>query len=359
MMAHTEYYDFLGVAKDDSDEAIKKAYRRLALKHHPDKNGDPDAFRKLTEVYETLKDPEKRRMYDQHGPGAAAKCSDNHAQPFPTGFSVEQVFGHMFGGFGGGFHTASAGARQVPKKKTRPIKHTVGLSLQDLYLGKKLRIAVERQVVCSSCHGAGGQDVRERPCVACAGRGFAIKSNGSIFQSSMRCQACDATGKVRQIGIPCHPCKSTGVGTDRVVVEPIVHPGDRGNMSYVFRGKGNIVNTKGSLPGDIIISTMMKPCPAFTRKGQNLYTSVEISLKESLAGFSTSIKHLDGRMIDVSVPKGKVTAPGAVISVKDEGIPAKKGVLFVTVKVRFPSRFSDSSIDMLDILPEMAEKNVA
>lgn len=352
-MAYTEYYEFLGVATGDSDDAIKKAYRRLALKHHPDKNGDPAAFRKLTEVYDVLRDPEKRRMYDQYGPNAAkARTGTHSAQPFPPGFSVEEVFGSMFGGFGGfqqqNTHAAAA------KKKAKQIRHTVLLSLEDLYVGKKLRIAVQRAILCQNCDGEGGKDVRERPCVPCAGRGFVVNSSGSMFQSSVRCQACDATGKTRQIGEPCRACNATGMGTERIVLEPVVHPGDRPNMTYLFRGKGDFVkNGKGSLPGDVVITTVQKPSATFTRKGQNLYTSVEISLKQSLAGFSAEIKHLDGRTIEISVPKGKVTAPGTVISVKNEGIPAKKGALFVTIKVKFPDQFSDSSIEMLDILPEL------
>ena len=356
-MAHTEYYEFLGVASGDSDEAIKKAYRRLALKHHPDKNGDPAAFRKLTEVYDVLKDKEKRRMYDQYGPSAAkAGAGARSASPFPPGFSVEEVFGSMFTGFGGfqqHAHTGAAAAHAA-KKKARQIRHTVLLSLEDLYRGKKLRIAVQRATMCPSCEGEGGKDVTERPCVPCAGRGFVVSSSGSIFQSSVRCQACDATGKVRKIGEPCHLCKATGMGTERVVLEPIVHPGDRPSMTYLFRGKGDSVrNGKGFLDGDVVITTVQKPSSVFTRKGQNLYASVEISLKQSLAGFSTEIKHLDGRMIEISAPKGKVTATGTVLHIKNEGIPANKGTLFVTVRVKFPTQFSDSSIEMLDILPEL------
>ncbi len=363
-MPHTEYYEFLGVARGDSDEAIKKAYRRLALKHHPDKNGDPAAFRKLSEVYDVLKDPEKRRIYDQHGPDAAQKGARGGVpshNPFPTGFSVEQVFGSMFGSFGGLPQQHPAGGARAQgfpdsgrNKKPKQIRHTVLLSLEDLYAGKKLRIAVQRAIVCPDCGGEGGKDVAERPCVPCAGKGFVVSSGGSIFQSSVRCQGCDATGRTRKIGDPCRSCRATGMGTERIVLEPVVHPGDRPNMSYIFRGKGDFSRAKGSLPGDVIITTQQKPSASFTRKGQNLYTAVEVSLKQSLAGFSTHIKHLDGHLVDVSVPSGKVTAPGTVVSIHNEGIPANKGTLFVTVKVKFPTQLSDSSIEMLDILPELS-----
>lgn len=365
-MAHTEYYQFLGVSSGDSDEAIKKAYRRLALKHHPDKNGDPAAFRKLTEVYDVLKDPEKRRMYDQFGPeaakdgpGARARAGAGRTtQSFPPGFSVEEVFGSMFGGFGG-FHQQQTGASAAPsRKKAKQIKHTVLLSMEDLYKGKKLRIAVQRAIICPTCDGQGGTGVTERPCVACAGQGFLVSSNGGIFQTTTRCQGCDGTGKIRKIADPCRECKSTGMGTERIVLEPVVHPGDRPNMTYIFRGKGDFLKStqKGappSVPGDVVITTVQKPCSTFTRKNNHLYTEVNISLKQSLSGFSMGIKHLDGRMIEISVPEGKVTAPGTVLSVKNEGIPANKGTLFVTIKVTFPVQFSSSSIEMLDILPEL------
>lgn len=345
-MVHTEYYDFLGVAKGASDDAVKKAYRRLALKHHPDKNGDPEKFKKLTEVYDILKDPVKRRMYDQQGPNANKQ---GQGQPFPPGFSVEEVFGSMFGGFQG-FQQARPTA---DKKKARQIKHTVLLSMEELYRGKQLRIAVQRAIICPKCLGEGGKDISERPCVPCAGKGFSVTSHASIFQSSIRCQACDATGRIRKIADPCTACKSTGMGTERVMLEPIVNPGDRPNMSYIFRGKGDFINAKGALPGDVVITTVQKPSSSFTRKGQDLYTEIQISLKESLSGFSKNVKHLDGRLIEILVPRGKVTPPGTVVRVKNEGIPANKGTLFVTVKVRFPSNFSASSIEMLDILPEL------
>ena len=360
-MGHTEYYEFLGVGTDAGDEEIKRAYRRLALQHHPDKNGDPEKFKKLTDVYDVLKDPAKRRVYDQHGPDAAKQgqgCGQQQQQPFPPGFSVEEVFGTMFGGFQGfqgfqGFHQGRPAApADAIKRKAKPVKHTVLLSMEELYMGKKLRIVVQRAIICPKCVGEGGKEISERPCVACAGKGYSVTSHGSVFRSSIRCQACDATGKLRKIGDPCSACKSTGMSTERIMLEPVVNPGDRPNMSYVFRGKGDYSNVKGSLPGDVVITTVQKPSSAFTRKGHDLHTDMHISLKESLTGFSKSVKHLDDRMIEISVPNGKVTPPGTVVRVKNEGIPAKKGTLFVTIKVKFPSHFSASSTEMLDILPE-------
>lgn len=348
-MVHTEYYDFLGVGRGDTDEAIKKAYRRLALKYHPDKNGDPEKFKKLTDVYDVLKDPVKRRLYDQHGSNAEKR---GQGQPFPPGFSVEQVFGSMFGGFGG-FQQAHPASTDASRKKGKQIRHNIPLSMEELYKGKKLRIAVDRAIMCPKCDGEGGKDVSERPCVPCAGRGFSMTSHASIFQSSIRCQACDATGRARKIGDPCISCKSTGMSSERIVLEPVINPGDKPNMSFIFRGKGDFINAKGSLPGDVLITTVQKPSASFTRKNHDLYTEITVSLKESLSGFSKSVKHLDDRMIVISVPKGKVTPPGTVLRVKNEGIPANKGTLFVTIKVKFPSKFSDSSVEMLDILPEL------
>lgn len=357
-MGHTEYYEFLGVAPGDSDEAIKKAYRRLALKHHPDKNGDPEKFRKLTEVYEVLKDPGKRQAYDRFGSGgprgtSGADPRERHCygQSFPTAFSVEEVFGSMFGGFQ---DFQARPATDSSRKRAKQIRHTVLLSMEEMYAGKKLRIAVDRAIICSKCRGEGGKDISERPCVPCAGRGLSTTSHGSIFQSSVRCQACDATGKVRKVGEPCGACKSTGVGTERIVLEPVVNPGDRPNTSFVFRGKGDFISVKGgSIVGDVVVTTVQKPCSKFTRKGHDLHTTIQISLKDSLSGFTTAVKHLDGRMIEISVPRGKVTVPGTVVNIKGEGIPRNKGTLFVTIGINFPARFSDSSIEMLDVLPEL------
>lgn len=359
MVHTTEYYDFLGVSEGASDDDIKKAYRRLALKHHPDKNGDPEQFKRLADVYEVLKDPQKRRAYDQHGPDAVEGAGGGRQQArpgfsggFPPGFSVEEVFGSMFGGFQQSRPSADGGAA---KKRAGAIKHTVLLSMEDVYRGKTLRIAVQRAIICPRCGGDGGKDVSERPCVPCGGRGFATLSRASIFQSLVRCQACDATGKIKTVGDPCRACKSTGMGTERIVLEPVVKPGDRPKMTFIFRGKGDCVkNAKNAVPGDVVITTVQQPSPSFTRRGQDLHTNTHISLKDCLSGFTANVKHLDGRLIEIGVPKGKVTPPGTVIAVKNEGIPANKGTLFVTVQVKFPPHFSDASIDMLDILPELS-----
>ncbi|CAM9190552.1 unnamed protein product [Ectocarpus sp. 12 AP-2014] len=145
------------------------------------------------------------------------------------------------------------------------------------------------------------------------------------------------------------------MSTERIVLEPVINPGDRPNTSFVFHGKGDYVNVKGGAPiaGDVVVTTVQKPCTAFTRKGSDLYAKIQISLKESLAGFTATVKHLDDRMIEIAVPRGKVTTPGTVVTVKGEGIPRNKGTLFVTIGVEFPARFSDSSIEMLDVLPEL------
>ncbi|CAM9312925.1 unnamed protein product, partial [Ectocarpus sp. 8 AP-2014] len=200
------YYEFLGLSKGDSAEDIKKAYRRLALKHHPDKNGDAETFRELTEIYEVLSDPQKRRLYDLYGPDhdKANGHSNSSGHPFPPGFSMQEVFGSMFGGF-------QARSNGVGKQKATQIKHTVVLSMEDMYSGKTLRIA-----------------------------------------------------------------------------------------------------------------------------GNDLYVDKEISLKQALSGVSCAVKHLDERMIQISVPRGKVTSPGTVIYVKGEGIPVNKGCFFVTIRVLFP-----------------------
>lgn len=345
-MAHADYYEFLGVKRGDSDEVMKKAYRRLALQYHPDKNGDPEKFKKLSVVYEVLKNPEKRQLYDLHGPDFD-KTRGHHAEgrPTGTGFSMGDVFGSVFGGF-----------QTVPgrcRNKAKQIRHTVLLSMEEMYIGKKLKIAVAREIMCPKCDGEGGAGVSYHPCIPCGGKGYSMSSHGSIFQSSVRCQGCDATGKVRKVDIPCAGCKTTGMVTERIILEPKVAPGARPNTCYSFRGQGDCLNAKGSVPGDVVVTIAQKPCSSFERKGNDLYTDVDISLKQALSGFSAGVKHLDDRIIDISVPRGKVTPPGTVISIGGEGIPAKKGKLIVTIRVLFPTTFADSSIEMLDVLEEL------
>lgn len=346
-----DHYETLGVPKNSDTDAIKKAYKRMALKHHPDKGGEPDKFKAISEAYEVLGDEDKRKMYDTHGPNFENTAHHGGRQYHSPGFSMGDmgdVFGSFFGGMGGipGVQVNFGNARN--SSHPRQTKHNITLPLKDFYMGKKVKRAVSRLEKCGKCEGRGGAMVHENKCIPCGGDGFSVTQNGggfAIFQGRSKCQACEGTGKSRRIEDPCSNCSATGRVSERVIIEPSLKPGDRAGTKCVFQGLGNYTGKDPT--GDIVITINPEPSE-FKRRGNDLHLDRQISLKQCLVGFSMNIIHLDGRVIKVSVPSGEVTKPGTTIRVQKEGIPRNHGCLFVTFSVKFPTTLSESVVKILD-----------
>lgn len=342
-----DHYKTLGLTKPSNADEIKKAFRKLALKHHPDKGGDPELFKNISEAYDVLSDSTKKSLYDkygsdfekinQNGGGSNGHFGGMSGTMHHGPFNMENLFGSVFGGM------------QRGPKKGKETHHPLEISLNDLYKGKKMKMAVTRNGKCESCDGKGGSQVIENKCVPCIGKGFTVSSQGSGFgflQQRIPCQRCATTGIMKKIIEPCKKCHATGKVTVRVIIEPVVKPGDKAGTKYTFKGLGDYLG-EDIQTGDIVL-TLNQKNHAFKRKGDDIHVNQEISIKQSLTGFSIEIEHLDGRKIPINVPRGTVTPPGKVIRIKNEGIPRNKGNLVVTFSVKFPSKISEPSLDMLD-----------
>ena len=334
------HYETLGITRDADGDTIKKAFRRMALKHHPDKGGDPDKFKAISEANEVLSDPEKRKRYDTYGANF-----ENIPRHHPgSGFSVgdmSEVFGSIFGM--GGIPTGFAGHRQ-PKQT----KHNINLPMKDFYTGKKMKRVVSRLAKCSRCEGRGGARVHESRCVPCGGNGFIVSQNGmgfAIFQGRVKCQSCQSTGKTKRIEDPCPNCSASGRVSERVIIEPVLSPGDKSGTRCVFPGLGNYTGDDGAT-GDIVITIISEPSE-FKRKGNDLHIDREITLKQCLVGFSMGVTHLDGRVVHLSVPSGNVTKPGTVMRIPKEGIPRGQGFLHVTFSVKFPNKLDEAVVNKI------------
>lgn len=343
-------YDVLGVPKDADEATIKKAYRMLSLKYHPDRQGgSKEKFQQLSESYEILSDPQKKSLYDRTGStDENHPTSHGHGPGFSMG-DMGDVFGSFFGGMSGmpGVHMNFRGAQQP--RHPKQTKHNITLPLNDFYTGKKVKRVVSRLEKCGKCDGKGGEKIHENRCVPCSGQGFRVSQQGggglsSIFQTRVKCQSCEGAGKSKRIENPCSNCSSTGRVSERVIIEPILKPGDKPGTRCVFPGMGNY--TGNSPTGDIVI-TINPETNEFKRKGNDLYIEKEISLKQCLTGFSLDIKHLDGRIVNVTVPRGKVTSPGTSIRILKEGIPKNTGSLVVTFSVKFPQCLDDKTVDKI------------
>ncbi|OQS04698.1 hypothetical protein THRCLA_03085 [Thraustotheca clavata] len=327
---NSKFYNVLGVSKDASAADIKKAFRKLALKNHPDKGGDPELFKDITVAYETLSDPEKRELYDKYGEEGLQQGGGPSAGA--------DIFSQMFGG----------GMRQ-PRGPPRgeDLTHPLKVSLEDLYNGKTVKLAVNRDVICSGCSGKGGADGAEKTCDTCNGRGMRIQHRqiapGMVQQVQSVCPDCRGQGKTIRESDRCKACKGNKVTKERKVLEVHIEKGMRNNQRITFKGEAD--QAPGTIAGDIVFVVQEKEHALFQRKGANLIMEKKISLVEALCGFETIIEHLDGRHLHVKTKPGEVIKPNQFKAIHGEGMPQHgnpfvKGQLVILFKVDFPTQLT-------------------
>ncbi|KAJ3414189.1 pheromone processing endoprotease [Chytridiales sp. JEL 0842] len=354
MPKDTKYYDLLEVSPNASEADLKKAYRKLALKYHPDKNPDAgDKFKEISHAYEVLSDSNKRELYDRYGEEG---LSDGPGGP---GMSPHDLFSQLFGGgdfFGGG---GGRGGRSGPKRG-KDMAHALKVSLEDLYKGKTSKLALQKQVVCGGCEGRGGKEGATKSCSACHGRGIRIimrQMGPMIQQMQQTCSDCNGEGEIINPKDRCKECGGKKVTSERKILEVFIDKGMADGQKITFTGEGD--QAPGVIPGDIIIILEARDHPVFKRKGDDLFVDVKIDLLTALAGGHFAIKHLDDRVLMVHILPGEVIKPGDIKSISNEGMPAykrpyDKGNLYIKFEIDFPSAnwASPESIKKLEsILP--------
>lgn len=315
-----EYYDILGVTKESTAAQIKKAYRKLAIKNHPDKGGDPEKFKKISVAYDTLSDPEKKELYDKYG-------KEGVEQGGGGARNADDIFSMFFGGGGGG------GSRQRGPKKGKDVVHPLKVSLEDIYNGKVVKISVNRQRM--KYPKGMDKDKAVQTCPQCDGRGFVVqvrRMGPMIQQVQQQCPKCGGTGKIVAKGV-----KQV---KERKILEVPIDKGVKNGRKVKFDGESD--EHPGLLPGDVIFVVQEKAHSRFKRKGADLLMSKEINLCESLCGTKFIVKQLDGRELLISTEPGKVIKPGEIMCVEDEGMPYEgnpytKGNLFIAFDVKFPT----------------------
>jgi molecular chaperone DnaJ len=335
-----DYYAILGVSKTATEDEIKKAYRKLARKYHPDVNpGDKsaeDKFKEISEAYGVLSDAEKRKQYDSlghdafknggHGydfSGANFEDIKNH---FGGGFDMNDIFGNMFGGgFGGGRRSRSDAPVQG-----EDINLTVQIPFKDAIFGNEYEISVNHTEKCASCNGKGGDRIT---CPTCNGSGQSMSQKGGMFSIST-CPTCKGHGQISKN--VCSVCKGSGYKNVQEKIKVRIPKGVDKNSKIRVAGKGNAGRNGGS-QGDLYIITNVQDHDVFERKGNNIYVNVEVDMFEAALGAKINVPTPYGT-ISMNIPAG--TQPGQTFRVKNKGIPSLKsgvtGDLYVVIKVRVP-----------------------
>lgn len=359
-----DLYEILEVTSSATDVEIKKAYRKLALKYHPDKASEEDReenevqFKKISFAYEVLIDEEKRQNYDLYGTtdsnGGAPGDYDFTGNPF------EQFYGGgNYNGYGGNdfydFFNGMNGAQsnRHDDRRTDDAVLNVEITLEDLYIGKVIRSKSTRNIICKQCKGTGvkSASVVSKTCGICHGEGHTRKirrvAPGFVAQEYVDCTTCNATGKIYRKKDRCKMCKGERVCEETKILEFNIREGSPSEGEVVKKGESD--QYPGKIPGDIILKYTCKKHDIFERKEGDLYMNLKIPLADALTGFSKVVAtHLDGRGIKVEIPKGKVIRPGDYLKLKGEGMPhnAEKrtwfssnqsiGDFYIKVDIEFP-----------------------
>lgn len=357
-----DYYAILGVSKTASDDEIKKAYRRLAHQHHPDKGGDSAKFKDANEAYEVLSDKQKREMYDrfgsaafeQGGPGAGGTGYGGFGG-FPGGgfgnINVEDfgdlgdVLGEMFG-FGG--------TRSRRERRGRDIETAVELSFKDAAFGTKKEIRLYKQDVCSHCEGSGGEPgSKVSECSECKGSGQVTQAQRTMFgtfQSVAACPSCQGRGKKPEK--VCTKCHGSGVERKEETLSIDIPPGMETGSILKVPGKGE-APAGGGVQGDLYVKVRVKPDPYFNREGHDVYSQVTIPFSILALGGDITVPTLDGKET-VSVSSG--TPAGTNIVIKNKGIPymrsGGRGDHVVKVDAEVPKKLSKEQKKLLEKLRE-------
>ena len=349
-MAKRDYYEVLGVDKNATEDQIKKAYRKIAIKYHPDRNpGDKNAeekFKEAAEAYDVLHDPQKRQQYDQFGfdgPGMGG-----FGGGFSGGFSMDDIFslfGDVFGGRGGFGGFGGGRSRQPAQFRGADLRLKVKLTLQEIATGTTKKFKVRKDVSCPHCHGSGAEaGSSSETCPNCHGSGVEIRTQQSIFgmmQTQSTCHVCGGEGTI--IKNKCAHCHGEGVVKGEEVVEINIPAGVAEGMVVNVPGKGNAGRHNG-VNGDIQVFIEEEPNDTFIRDGNNLLYNLLLDFPTAALGGTVDIPTIEGNSVKIKIEPG--TQPGKTLRLRDKGLDPvrgygnEKGDLIVNISVYVPKTLS-------------------
>ena len=349
-MRSKDYYQILGVSRNATQEEIKKAYRELALKYHPDRNpGDKQAeerFKEINEAYQVLSDPEKRAHYDRFGDQAPFRV-DFEDFGFPT---IEDLFSGLFDEFFG----TRRRKRRPSRRRGADIRFDLQITLEEAYTGTEKIISLERHQPCSKCAGTGLKPgTQPMTCPECRGTGT-IRYQQGFFSISRTCPRCAGTGRI--ITNPCPACRGSGLELVRKELKVKIPPGVETGSVLRLRGEGE-PGEFGGPPGDVNVIIYVEEHPIFQRQGTELVCEVPISFTKAVLGGEIEVPTLNG-IERLKIPPG--TQTGKVFRLKGKGMPSLdgyRGDLHIQIFVEVPEKISRKEKELLEKLAQMENSN--
>ena len=353
-----DYYEILGVSKGASKDEIKKAFHKLAHKHHPDKNkGDDTKFKEVNQAYQTLSDDQKRAQYDRFGadgpqgfnPGQGGGFGGFDFSGFQNGGGVEFDMGDLgdiFGDFFGG------GRSRQQARRGRDISTEIDLSFEDSVFGVERTILLTKQSTCDICKGSGGKPgVKMDTCKTCNGNGQIREMKRSIlgtFESLRTCEVCYGSGKVP--AEKCTECHGRGVRNKQEEIKVKIPAGINNGEMVRMTGMGEAV--QGATSGDLYIKINVKGHSTFKRDGLNLTMDLPIKLSDAILGMKYDLKVLEGNTVEVKIPEG--INHGDLLRVKGRGVPSGRGRgdIILRIQIKMPTRLSKKAKDVVEKLKE-------
>lgn len=349
-----DYYEILGVAKDSTVAQVKKAYRSMALKHHPDRVSEDkkaestERFKEISEAYGVLSDAQKRGMYDQYGHAGIDQnytTDDIFKGADFSGFGdLGDIFGQIFGGGGGGFDIFGGGRTSRQSQRGRDIQYEVNVTLSEAHSGVEKKVKIPRNEHCTQCDGSGAKSESSlKKCTTCDGRGQVVMSSG-FFSMQQPCSACGGRGQI--VTEHCTKCRGKGINRVTRTIDVNIPPGVDNSSRLRVTGEGEVGK---SGPGDLYLYIHVLDHEIFQREGNDLYMLYQLSFVTAALGGEILISTLNGN-VEMKIPAG--TQSGKMFRLKSKGMPSLRGGYhgdqYVKVMLEVPKKLTDEQRDLLE-----------
>jgi len=351
-MAKKDYYKTLGIDKSASKEEIKKAYKKLAMKYHPDRSKEADAeakFKEINEAKDTLTDDQKRSNYDQYGnsdgPQGFGGFGGGNSGGFGGGFNMDDIFSQF--GFGG--DSGFGGGRSQKQQKDTRIYAQTEISLEDVYFGIEKKITISRDGKCSTCDGLGAENPADiSTCGNCGGSGMVLETKRTILgmiRTQSPCPKCSGSGQ--SVKNPCHNCHGSGCEKENQKVSIKIPKGIENGVTLRVSNKGDF-DKETQTYGDLYLKIYVKPSKEYEVNEADLYKTININFVQATLGDETEFKHFD-KTLNLKIPEG--TQPGTTLRLKGKGLPhmnySSHGNLYIKINVEIPTKTSKKQKEIL------------